>query len=224
MPDLPYFIQLTPINHFGHTPLGILLLDIPAGFAFFWLFHYLLKRPMLSLISGKHAKVLQGKCNPCKTLSVSRLAILLIALLIGIVSHIIWDAFTHANGWAVLHFALLQKQVGNIGLYKYLQHGSTLTGVALLALFYLKWHKSQQHDKYNQIIIFKPSALVLLTGAAFIISASYSLSKVELSSLASVRYLVGQFSIMFISSTFVTLLLYSSYWHLRNNKQVQLNG
>jgi hypothetical protein len=56
---------------------------------------------------------------------------------VGALSHIIWDGFTHATGWAVARIPLLASPVelpavGRLRWYKLLQYGSTLLGGVLL--------------------------------------------------------------------------------------------
>ncbi|WP_274517963.1 DUF4184 family protein [Gilliamella apicola] len=63
----------------------------------------------------------------------------LTSAIIGIISHIGWNSFTHPSGCSVQLFSLLQHTV-NIGkmkipIYKLLQHGSSLIGMSFVGLF-----------------------------------------------------------------------------------------
>ncbi|MCG8349721.1 MAG: DUF4184 family protein, partial [Chloroflexales bacterium] len=58
----------------------------------------------------------------------------IIALALGALRHVAWDAFTHASGWAVLRIpALSEPLITAAGLsiapYKLLQHASTILGL-----------------------------------------------------------------------------------------------
>ena len=54
------------------------------------------------------------------------------ALLIGALTHIVWDSFTHGIGFAVQTFPQLKTTLLGWPAYKYLQHGSTVVGLFLL--------------------------------------------------------------------------------------------
>jgi hypothetical protein len=69
-----------------------------------------------------------------------------VALLLGAFTHIIWDSFTHASGWPVQQFSILQTPImqtarGPIFVFNLVQRGSTLVGAALLFCWCLKWLK-----------------------------------------------------------------------------------
>jgi hypothetical protein len=70
------------------------------------------------------------------------------AILIGAVSHVVWDSFTHAGGWSVRHLPQLAEPAGIPGLphlawYKVLQHGSTIAGLTLVAAWAWRWMDGQ---------------------------------------------------------------------------------
>src|SRR2546423_13502044 len=70
--------------------------------------------------------------------------LIVLSLIIGGFTHIIWDSFTHPDGWAVLHFPALsftvwETSLGSVRFYRVLQHFSTLFGGALLLGCYWRW-------------------------------------------------------------------------------------
>lgn len=78
----------------------------------------------------------------------SRWAIILISLLIGIWTHTFWDAWTHDSGWFVLRIPALQRPLFHIGknviyLPLFLQVLSTFTGFAILVVAYFLWLRRQ---------------------------------------------------------------------------------
>lgn len=71
---------------------------------------------------------------------VCRFVIIAVSMLVGIASHLVWDSFTHPSDWAVRHWNFLNLPVittpfGIVQVYKILQHGSTVVGVAAVAFF-----------------------------------------------------------------------------------------
>ena len=79
---------------------------------------------------------------------VQRFALIISSLLLGIATHILWDSFTHRSTWLYRHWPVLSSPVslpivGYIQLYKALQHGSSLIGIALLCAWLLVWYKAR---------------------------------------------------------------------------------
>jgi len=67
----------------------------------------------------------------------------LVALLIGLVSHVAWDSFTHPSGLVVTHWPTLSTAVLGVPLFKVLQHTSSAFGLTAIALFV--WHRYRDH-------------------------------------------------------------------------------
>ncbi|GAA5203634.1 DUF4184 family protein [Microbacterium jejuense] len=68
-------------------------------------------------------------------------SVLLLAasLAIGVVSHILWDLFTHEGRWGSSVFPLLDAAWGPFPGYKWLQHGSSVVGLAILGAYMVVW-------------------------------------------------------------------------------------
>jgi hypothetical protein len=69
----------------------------------------------------------------------SALALLAAALAIGVVSHIAWDLFTHEGRAGVTAIPALDARWGPLLGYKWLQYGSSVIGVVILAVFAARW-------------------------------------------------------------------------------------
>jgi hypothetical protein len=73
-----------------------------------------------------------------------RAASALLSVLLGAWTHILWDAFTHANGWFVLHWNWLTAPVlrvasHDVPMYHLLQHLCSVGGLLVLTLAYRAW-------------------------------------------------------------------------------------
>jgi Domain of unknown function (DUF4184) len=139
-PDLPYFVP----GRYGrlmletHTFSGAIWMDIPIGMVVL-LFGFLLRRPLTILMSTRaRALCLQAvehfKDQPLHWMLAP------FAILVGIWSHLLWDSFTHENGWIVRRVAALSAPV-DLGIYSgslchILQYLSSVAGLAILAIWY----------------------------------------------------------------------------------------
>lgn len=64
--------------------------------------------------------------------------LLLVALAIGIASHIAWDAFTHEGRWGETSLDL-GVAWGPLPAYKWLQYGSSIVGLVIIAIWAALW-------------------------------------------------------------------------------------
>lgn len=85
-------------------------------------------RETLAIVEGPPARV-----------SWRRMLLLIVSLAIGVVSHIVWDLFTHEGRWGTTAIPALAAAWGPLPGYKWLQHGSSVIGLAILGTWMLVW-------------------------------------------------------------------------------------
>ena len=71
--------------------------------------------------------------------SLGGMLLLLVSLLLGIVTHIVWDLFTHEGRWGVVLVPALGEQWGPLLGVKWLQHGSSFLGLAVIGVWAIVW-------------------------------------------------------------------------------------
>jgi hypothetical protein len=69
----------------------------------------------------------------------TRILLLVVSLAIGVVSHIVWDLFTHEGRWGTTAVPALAEDWGPLPGYKWLQHGSSAIGLAVLGVWAILW-------------------------------------------------------------------------------------
>lgn len=116
-PDLAYLIPGHIPHAFRHNPVGIFVFALPVGLALTALYH----------------RVAEKRAIPASVL-------VAVGVVVGAITHVVVDEFTHKRGWGPHHIALLQAIVfqaphETIRLYKALQYGLSLAGT--LVLLYL---------------------------------------------------------------------------------------
>lgn len=151
-PDFEYLFRLTPVSKFSHTLSGIFYFCIPVSLVFLWLFHSVVKYPVLALFPSLVRRRFQSCSKKFSFFPLPRLFIIILALVVGAFSHILWDSFTHESGWVVSKLPLLQASLFNldkheIKLYKLLQHGSSAVGLSLITYCFLKWFNNKPVDE-----------------------------------------------------------------------------
>ncbi|MBD3241999.1 MAG: DUF4184 family protein [Chitinivibrionales bacterium] len=145
-PDFEFFLRLSDKRVGAHTLPGLFLFCVPVGLAALLLFHKLLKYPLLSLLPHSHQKRLYRPAQSFRFFPLRRFVLVVAGLLVGTASHLLWDSWTHHDGWFVLLLPALRKAVltvgsGTLRVYDVLQHVSSAGGILLLALAYHSWYR-----------------------------------------------------------------------------------
>ena len=140
-PDVPYYLPWRIVKHMPattHTFLGSLTLDLPIGLLLL-LFLWLLRVPLVAPLGpGARAKCL-GALE--RFGSQPRNWVLApLSILIGAWTHLVWDSFTHADGWMVQRISALSAPVSFFSytgeLCHVLQYVSSVFGLAVLAFWF----------------------------------------------------------------------------------------
>ncbi|MDR7385690.1 DUF4184 family protein [Promicromonospora iranensis] len=145
-PDMPYFARSTPIlvtaqswyepylnATTSHGLLGALTVSLPYAIALWGLF-LVARRPVVSLLP---APVDPPPPEPgAASARLRRGGWVLLSLLIGITTHLVWDSFTHSDGYVVMHVPFLSTPLaGDLTWSRALQHVSTVGGLVVIAVF-----------------------------------------------------------------------------------------
>ncbi|MBX9849921.1 MAG: DUF4184 family protein, partial [Rhodocyclaceae bacterium] len=153
MPDVAYFSPLEFDREVSHSLSALFWYCLPAGLICYLLFHCLIKGPILALMPSVLLKRLGNYCVHFNQLPKASWWAVVISLLCGSVTHLIWDSFTHSSGPAVMVFPALRMPLFTIdgylvSLYKLLQHLSTMLGMLLIAMWVWRWFKLAEIQPY----------------------------------------------------------------------------
>lgn len=179
-PDFIYFILFSPSSNLGHTLWGFIILNLPICFLLNFLFHkYIQKIFLLTLpnfISKRYLYLINRK-NEIK--NIRSFIIFSYSCLIGMLTHVFWDAFTHNSGFFVNNIAFLRNKVAlfhyKVPIYKLLQHGSSVIGFLILFIFFFSIKDKNTRTKNLSINKFNLWISILLIqgvvlGASFLFS------------------------------------------------------
>jgi hypothetical protein len=110
-PDFEFFLRLSLLSRWGHTPAGLFLFALPAGLAALWLFHAVLKAPLLTLLPAALQAALGPAAAPFRFGPPRHLLRILVSLLMGSLTHALFDSITHENAPAVQLIPLLRTPI-----------------------------------------------------------------------------------------------------------------
>lgn len=147
-PDFAYFMPRGP-GLLSHSVPGLFMFCWPVGLSAWLVYVHLLETPTLALLPGAWRDSFP---RSERAFTPRNLALASVAVILGAVTHIVWDGFTHAKTSIVELIPVLETtQVEFFGkqfpLYRFLQHFSTVVGlVALVAWAVMKKSRSSAAD------------------------------------------------------------------------------
>jgi len=148
-PDFEYFLRLSPLGGFGHTLPGAFVLSLPLALLVLWLFHNVVKIPLIQLLPDSIQSRVTVDPHKFSFSSLAIFALVAGSALVGIMTHILWDSFTHPHTWPYNHWLFLRQAVQlpfGISLpgYKILQHTSTIIGTTILTVWFVLWYRATE--------------------------------------------------------------------------------
>jgi hypothetical protein len=127
-----------------HTLPALITFCLPVGLMTYWLTLLLLRPAILEVLpDGAWLRLKAGPAPP-SILSLLAWAKASAALLLGAITHLTWDAFTHESARGVRMFPLLtdfgpEIDGHSLHLYRWLQYGSSLFGLVVVAAALVLW-------------------------------------------------------------------------------------
>ena len=233
-PDLPYVLpqatsaawgpysdyNLTYTHEFGTGmvagTVGALLLVA--------LFHQVLKRPLIALLPAAAAGRLAGPAAQFRWSGVRQVAWIILSAMIGVLSHLVWDALVHENGSASWS-PLPDTQKVTEGLW----WASTLVGALALVSWIYRWWRRQPGCPVGPRVTLSPAArwwTLAAMAVAGVIAAVLQLARNgygvldAVHSMAVLRLVVTSA----MSGVGVGVLVYGVLWQLSAGQMRMLLG
>lgn len=139
VPDFLYFLPYQPRWLQSHSLAGLFYFCWPVGLLAWLVYVRFLQRPTLALLPDRWRGALPVDVAG---LDARRFALISLTLLLGAITHIVWDAFTHpvplAVDWPVLRTPLFEIHGRPKRLWWLLQHLSTVFGAGVLWMWALR--------------------------------------------------------------------------------------
>lgn len=193
LPDLWYFVPVVTRAQ-SHSAAGLIGFCIPLGLLLYALFHLLLKEPLIALLAPRLAAF------SAPGLPAARWHAVLVSLLAGAATHLVWDALTHSDDYAVHG-------------HNWAQHASTALGTAVL--LWWGWRKLRSAPRFGPAGLSLRSRigiglLLVVTAAAAALAAAVD--------NGNLRTLVRSGGLAALQAMAVAIFVYCAVWHLRTKR------
>jgi hypothetical protein len=142
-PDVPYFVPLGVPRSLSHSPLGVPTVDLVITVVLVLLWYAAFRTPVVDLaptaIRERMPRLGPLAWRPTDRSWGSAIVLGVLAALIGILTHLAWDAFTHRNSPLVEAVPLLHAPLGPLAVSSWLQHLSSVGGLVAIGVWAVLW-------------------------------------------------------------------------------------
>jgi hypothetical protein len=219
-PDFGYYVGRFDMATSAHTLLGLLTVCLPTGLALLVIIR-MLHRPVANLLPQPHRQAILSLPRMPQLGSLITVLYVSASIILGAVTHNIWDSFTHRAGYVVARWPPLQMPAFILGtktirVFEVLQHASTTIGLIVVAAVYLRWLRSTDHGatvpsslsdgwRYSILVSLTVISLVLSIPVAHAVSAT-SVGPVNITRFL-VRYVICATTIFGVTLSAASLLI-----------------
>ncbi len=148
-PDAHYYVPLPLDRGLSHSLAGVVTADLAVGLVLFVAWQGLLARGVLAVAPDGLRRRL-GPRRPAGLRyhlgGVVPVALVAVSLVVGSLTHVLWDAFTHHGTWATALVPWLEGTAGPLPRYRWAQFASGVVGGAILAVAAVRWWRSAGRD------------------------------------------------------------------------------
>lgn len=158
-PDFEYFIRMKVESIYSHTWLGMFWFDLPLSLLLTFVYHNMIRNSFISN-SPLFLKRRLSRYMDFNWMDYFKHHFfqVIICLLIGIASHIFWDAFTHPHGDFVKLIPFLKENSTLYGFrivnYRIMQYISTTVGGIVVFYSIMKMPRAAEYAPSNHPVFY----------------------------------------------------------------------
>lgn len=151
-PDLLYYVPLSPgleasTATLSHSSPGIVTLDLALGYLSFVVWHLL----VVPFAVAAAPESLRSRLAPelpipprIRLTGLRNTALVLLSVVVGSITHVFWDEFTHVDRWGYHHVGWLAAMHGPLEGYRWAQYGSGVVGGLVIVLAVRQWWRTAE--------------------------------------------------------------------------------
>ena len=214
VPDLPLFVPVDLGD--THSPAAMVTVNILAGLALFVLWHGFFARPVDWFAPSAVRRRLSPSQQPGlrrRLNSPRKLATIVLSLLIGQVTHLFFDLFTHPGTPVTERLAVFSAPVAGLPVYFWAQVALSVVGLLLLAAWALRWFRQAPTYPLQR----QPSTLGKLAARGTVVGVAALALVASASAMAgaSPKYALFHISVATVVAGGAAAVAVASVWHLR---------
>jgi hypothetical protein len=145
VPDFGLLLPGSPARFHTHSLPGLFSYCLPMGLAAYALTLALIKPAVMEIVpDGAYARLRAADAAAPPMMSLRSWFYAALAILLGAVTHLLWDTFTHENAAGVRMFPVLNEFAPELDghtlqLYRWAQYGSSIIGLVIVIVAVVLW-------------------------------------------------------------------------------------
>ena len=128
IPDVPVFLGWTRAYRVSHSALGVVSVDLVGALVLLWGWNAFGRDALVDLAPDR----VRARLAARHRLSRRQWQWAPAAAVLGSVTHLVWDSFTHPGRWGVLHLAVLRADLGPLPAFRWAQYTSGAIGLGVV--------------------------------------------------------------------------------------------
>jgi len=180
-PDFEYFFRMNVKGIYGHTLLGIFYFDLPVAILLALLFHGVVKKNLIDQLPFFfQARFMEVRDLDFVQYLKQHKIMFVVSVILGTISHIIWDGFTHERQYFVQNLPQIYEgrtlsfRGAEYPLWYALQHVSTVIGGLFLAWYVLRMKPREGEFNRPRIMYWVILAAIVTVITYFRMQFAYS--------------------------------------------------
>ncbi|HYH16960.1 MAG TPA: DUF4184 family protein [Flavisolibacter sp.] len=158
-PDFEYFIRMADKRVYTHTWTGLLWFDTPLALLLAFLFHNVVRNQLIyNAPINFQRRLMRYEYFNWTLYFKKRWLIITVSVIIGIISHLFWDGFTHENGFFVSYLPFLSTTIliGSFSIEGHMMLQLLSSIIGGLVILYALWQlpKDQRTTVNNHYLSF----------------------------------------------------------------------
>lgn len=214
IPDLPLFLPVT----YGdtHQPLAMLTTNVVAGLLVFIVWHGFFARPVDWFAPGAFRRRLSPAQQPGlrrRLDSPAKVAGVITGLLVGQLTHLFLDLFTHPGTAVTDRFEIFSAEVAGFPVYFWAQLTLSVAGLVLIAWWLVRWLR----DAATYPLVRQPSRLGKLAARGTVVGCGALGLVLSVQAVAGTpaKHALFQVSVTTVVAAGAAAVLVAALWHLR---------
>ena len=152
VPDFGTLLSLHLPRSSTHSLMALVTFCLPVGLMAWWLVQLLVKPAWCEVLPGNWRVRLRAEHPPARISDWRAWAGGAVAIVLGALTHLVWDSFTHEDGRGVRMLPFLDDTYGPdivghpLRLFRWLQHLSSVVGLIVVLVAAWRWSRGGPQD------------------------------------------------------------------------------